>query len=320
MPTGHHYTETITEPTCTSMGYTTYTCEDCGASYIGDYTDKEMHNYTKSVTYPTCTELGYTTYTCTECGDSYKSDYKDKKAHNYDAVVTYPTCTTMGYTTYKNCNDSYVSDYIDKAAHSYEEIVTEPTCLNLGYSTFVCSACGDTYTSNYKEALGHKPTEWIIDVPATIENAGSKHIECERCGEILQTAEIAQLIDKDNSDEDGNAQVGNFSIILTDKDGKPVFDSEISIDVNDNVTIKLPEGRLLDFADRTTITAFFTDTQEPAENLRIFIYDTKNNAETVFTYRFFCSKSIVGHSHNLLYGLLHGVAVAINYCVGITGV
>lgn len=96
----------------------------------------------------------------------------------------------------------------------------------------------------------------------------------------MQTSEIAQLIDKDNSDEDGNAQVGNFSIILTDKDGKPVFDSEISIDVNDNVTIKLPEGRLLDFADRTTITAFFTDTQEPAENLRIFIYDTNNNAAT----------------------------------------
>lgn len=396
MPAGHHYTETITEPSCTAMGYTTYTCEDCGASYIGDYTDKEMHNYTKSVTYPTCTELGYTTYTCAECGDSYKSDYKDKKEHNYDAVITYPTCITMGYTTYtctncgdsyignytdmlehnynketveptctehgyavytcpdcgksyigdytdckehhyietviaptctemgysifkcddcgdeykgnytdkvphdyeknvtaptctsigyttytcKNCNDSYVSNYTDKAAHSYEETVTEPTCLELGFSTFVCSACGDTYKSNYIEALGHQPTEWIVDTEATIEHSGEKHIECERCGEILQTAEITQLIDKDNSDEDGNAQVGNFSIILTDKDGKPVFDSEISIDVNDNVTIKLPEGRLLDFADRTTITAFFTDTQEPAENLRIFIYDTNNNAAT----------------------------------------
>ena len=396
MPAGHHYTETITEPSCTAMGYTTYTCEDCGASYIGDYTDKEMHNYTKSVTYPTCTELGYTTYTCAECGDSYKSDYKDKKEHNYDAVITYPTCTSMGFSTFTcaDCGDSYVGNYTDmlehnynketveptctehgyavytcpdcgksyigdytdskehhyietviaptctemgysifkcddcgdeykgnytdkvphaykavvteptctsigftthtcpdcgasytdnytdKAAHSYEETVTEPTCLELGFSTFVCSVCGDTYKSNYREALGHQPTEWIVDTEATIEHSGEKHIECERCGEILQTSEIAQLIDKDNSDEDGNAQVGNFSIILTDKDGKPVFDSEISIDVNDNVTIKLPEGRLLDFADRTTITAFFTDTQEPAEDLRIFIYDTNNNATT----------------------------------------
>ena len=202
--------------------------------------------------------------------------------HDYEKNVTAPTCTSIGYTTYtcKNCNDSYVSNYTDKAAHSYEETVTEPTCLELGFSTFVCSACGDTYKSNYREALGHQPTEWIVDTEATIEHSGEKHIECERCGEILQTAEITQLIDKDNSDEDGNAQVGNFSIILTDKDGKPVFDSEISIDVNDSVTIKLPEGRLLDFANRTTITAFFTDTQEPAENLRIFIYDTNNNAAT----------------------------------------
>ena len=278
----HNYNKETVEPTCTEHGYAVYTCPDCGKSYIGDYTDCKEHHYIETVIAPTCTEMGYSIFKCDDCGDEYKGNYTDKVPHDYEKNVTAPTCTSIGYTTYtcKNCNDSYVSNYTDKAAHNYEETVTEPTCLELGFSTFVCSVCGDTYKSNYREALGHQPTEWIIDVPATIENAGSKHIECERCGEILQTAEIAQLIDKDNSDEDGNAQVGNFSIILTDKDGKPVFDSEISIDVNDNVTIKLPEGRLLDFADRTTITAFFTDTQEPAENLRIFIYDTKNNAAT----------------------------------------
>ena len=188
----------------------------------------------------------------------------------------------MGYTTYvcDDCGDSYKDDYVEKLPHNYARTVTEPTCLNLGYTTFVCADCHDTYKAEYKEALGHQPTEWIIDVPATIENAGSKHIACERCGEILQTVEIAQLIDKDNSDEDGNAQVGNFSIILTDKDGKPIFDSEISIDVNDNVTIKLPRGRLLDYADQTTITAFYTDTQAAKSDLQIFIYDENNNAAT----------------------------------------
>ena len=278
----HNYNKETVEPTCTEHGYAVYTCPDCGKSYIGDYTDCKEHHYIETVIAPTCTEMGYSIFKCDDCGDEYKGNYTDKVPHDYEKNVTAPTCTSIGYTTYtcKNCNDSYVSNYTDKAAHSYEETVTEPTCLELGFSTFVCSACGDTYKSNYREALGHQSTDWIIDVLATIENAGSKHIECERCGEILQTSEIAQLIDKDNSDEDGNAQVGNFSIILTDKDGKPVFDSEISIDVNDNVTIKLPEGRLLDFADRTTITAFFTDTQELAENLRIFIYDTNNNAAT----------------------------------------
>ncbi len=278
----HNYNKETVEPTCTEHGYAVYTCPDCGKSYIGDYTDSKEHHYIETVIAPTCTEMGYSIFKCDDCGDEYKGNYTDKLPHDYEKNITVPTCTSIGYTTYtcKNCNDRYVSDYTDKAAHSYEETVTKPTCLELGFSTFVCSACGDTYKSNYREALGHQPTDWIVDTEATIEHSGEKHIECERCGEILQTTEIAQLIDKDNSDEDGNAQVGNFSIILTNKDGKPVFDSEISIDVNDNVTIKLPEGRLLDFADCTTITAFFTDTQEPAENLRIFIYDPNNNAAT----------------------------------------
>lgn len=278
----HNYNKETVEPTCTEHGYAVYTCPDCGKSYIGDYTDSKEHHYIETVIAPTCTEMGYSIFKCDDCGDEYKGNYTDKVPHAYETVATEPTCTSIGFTTHTcpDCGASYTDNYTDKAAHSYEETVTEPTCLELGFSTFVCSACGDTYKSNYREALGHQPTEWVVDTEATIEHSGEKHIECERCGEILQTAEIAQLIDKDNSDEDGNAQVGNFSIILTDKDGKPVFDSEISIDVNDNVTIKLPEGRLLDFADRTTITAFFTDTQEPADDLRIFIYDTNNNAAT----------------------------------------
>lgn len=115
---------------------------------------------------------------------------------------------------------------------------------------------------------------------ATIEQAGQKHIECTVCGAVLQTVEIPQLVDTDHSDEDGDAEVGDYSIILTDESGKPVFDSEITIDKNDNVTIKLPEGRLLDYADRTTVTVFYTDTQAPKEGLQIFIYDSNSNAAT----------------------------------------
>ena len=32
---------TVTEPTCTAMGFTTYNCENCDHSYIGNYTDKD---------------------------------------------------------------------------------------------------------------------------------------------------------------------------------------------------------------------------------------------------------------------------------------
>ena len=212
--------------------------------FIGDYTDCEKHHYVETITEPTCTEMGYTTYTCESCGDTYTDNYTDKIPHDYETAVTKPTCTDIGYTTY------------------------------------TCKVCGENHRADYINALGHKPSEWIVDVPATIENAGSKHIECLTCGTTMQTAEIPQLVDTDHSDEDGDAEVGNYSIVLTDETGKPIFNSEISIDVDDNVTIKLPEGRLLDYEDRTTIIVFHTETQEPKENLQIFIYDKNNNAAT----------------------------------------
>lgn len=278
----HDYEAVVTEPTCTTMGFTTYTCRDCGDTYVSDYTEELPHNYGRTDIAPTCTELGYSIYTCIDCGTEYISGYKEVTEHNYAGVVTAPTCTEMGYTTYTctDCGDTYIGDYVDATGHDYESTMTEPTCTELRYTTYTCKTCGDTYRADEVSAKGHTPSDWIIDIPATIEGAGSKHIECTVCGEILETAEIPQLIDKDNSDEDGKSTVGDYSIILTDKDGKPVFDSEITIDVNDNINIKLPEGRLLDYEDRTTITVFHTENQTAASGLNIFIYDKNNNAAT----------------------------------------
>lgn len=280
--TEHNYDKKVIPPTCTEHGYTVYTCPDCGKEYIGDLTDCEKHTYKKTVVPPTCTEMGYTIYTCESCGDSYKTDYVDKAAHDYTKTVTAPTCTALGYTTYecKNCDYKYISDYTDKINHSYIADVTAPTCTASGYTVYTCENCGKTYTADYKDMTGHKPSEWIIDEPATIEHAGEKHIECLTCGEVLSRTAIPQLIEKDRTDEDGNSKVGDFSILVTNANGKPIFDSEISIDINDKVTIKLPNGRLLDYEDQTIITAINTDSQTPKAELQIFIYDENNNAAT----------------------------------------
>ena len=278
----HNYKAEITKPTCTEFGYTTYTCGDCGDSYVADYTDKTEHNYNKNVIPPTCTEHGYTVYTCPDCGKEYIGDLTDCEKHTYKKTVVPPTCTEMGYTIYtcESCDDTYKADYVDKAAHDYKKTVTEPTCTEIGFTTSVCEACGDTVKSDYKNALGHKPSEWIIDESATIEHAGEKHIECLTCGEVLSRAAISQLVEKDRTDEDGNSKVGDFSILVTNANGTPVFDSEISIDINDNVTIKLPGGRLLDYEDQTVITAMNTESQQPKSELQIFVYDENNNAAT----------------------------------------
>ena len=277
----HNYKAVITQPTCTEFGHTTYTCADCGDSYIADYTDKTEHNYDKKVIPPTCTEHGYTVYTCPDCGKEYIGDYTEHKNHRYTETVNAPTCTEMGYTIFTcDCGDSYKGNYTDKIDHSYIADTIEPTCTASGYTVYTCENCGRTYKSDYTDMLGHKPSDWIIDEVATIEHAGEKHIECLACGEVLSRAAIPQLVENDRTDEDGNSKVGDFSILVTDKDGKPIFDSEISIDVNDNVTIKLPSGRLLDYEDQTIITAINTDTQQPKSELQIFVYDENNNAAT----------------------------------------
>ena len=277
----HNYKAEITKPTCTEFGYTTYTCGDCGDSYVADYTDKTEHNYNKNVIPPTCTEHGYTIYTCPDCGKEYIGDYTEHKNHNYTKTVIAPTCTGMGYTIFTcDCGNTYKGDYTDKIAHSYIADVTAPTCTASGYTVYTCENCGKTYTADYKDMLGHKPSDWIIDELATIEHAGEKHIECLTCGEVLSRAAIPQLVEKDRTDEDGNSKVGDFSTLVTNSNGTPIFDSEISIDINDNVTIKLPSGRLLDYEDQTVITAMNTESQQPKSDLQIFVYDDNNNAAT----------------------------------------
>ena len=120
---GHVYDNgVVTAPTCTTKGYTTYTCLVCGETYVDHYVDVVGHSYDNGVVTekPTCIKFGVKTYTCTVCGDSYTESI-DKVAHVYTAVVTKPTCTTGGYTTHtcSACGDSYITDKVDPLNHNY---------------------------------------------------------------------------------------------------------------------------------------------------------------------------------------------------------
>ena len=118
--------------------------------------ETHVHNHIASVTAPTCTKDGYTTYTCA-CGDSYKADeVKATGVHEYTSVVTAPTCTVDGYTTYTcACGDTYKADEVKAEGHKHTGAVTAPTCTEDGYTTYTC-ACGDTYKADEVKAEGHK--------------------------------------------------------------------------------------------------------------------------------------------------------------------
>ena len=57
-----------------------------------------QHSYIPAVTSPTCSEKGYTTYTCSNCGHSYVTDYVDTIPHEFGewSVVTEPTVNSTG--------------------------------------------------------------------------------------------------------------------------------------------------------------------------------------------------------------------------------
>lgn len=80
---GHVQGEWIVEkePTCTQEGYRYALCTECEKKAFEETISKLSHNYTATVTAPTCTEKGFTTFTCS-CGDMYTSDFVDTISHS----------------------------------------------------------------------------------------------------------------------------------------------------------------------------------------------------------------------------------------------
>ena len=177
----HVYEATTVAATCTSKGYTTYTCSKCGDSYKEEI-PVLGHNYESVVTEPTCDKAGYTTYTCAGCGDSYAEEIP-ALGHDYKAVVTEPTCDKTGCTTYTcvNCGDSYVTDEVAALGHAYQTETVEATCVSDGGTVYTCTTCGHSYTVDKVAAFGHNYTTTTVD--ATCETAGSVTKTCATCGD-----------------------------------------------------------------------------------------------------------------------------------------
>ena len=141
------------------------------------------HNYTSVVVPATCTTEGYTEYTCTICGKKYTDNVKAALGHNYIETTTAATCTTAGkvVTTCSRC-DYKNETVIPAAGHKYTNVtVTKPaTCTEAGEKTGTCSVCGQTVTETIP-ATGHTWGEWVVVTPATKTSTGLKKRTCSTC-------------------------------------------------------------------------------------------------------------------------------------------
>lgn len=308
-PKGEHEFSVTTVPaTCTSPGYTLRECAVCGERHITDITAALPHNYVDKTTPATCEGGGKTIHICEGCGSSFVTDYTDPLGHSWDegTGVTGSTCTGEGLIEYRCVRCGYHRLEGDAAAghvpgeaatcttpqlctkcgavivnalgHDYQEEVTEPTCTEMGYTTYTCSRCGDTYKGDYTDAAGHKPGDWIIDQEPTTDSEGSKHKECEVCGETLETEEIEKIYNQATTDTHGEAVVGGYLVIVTDTDTKnPVANASVALHADHTLSVRLPSGRMLDYTDQTTITVLLTKDKSAVANMFIAVTDRQDN-------------------------------------------
>ena len=153
-----------------------------------------IHAYTQTVTNPTCTEQGYTTYTCS-CGTSYKDNYTDIIDHTWSEwTVTKEATDTENGTETRTCSMCSKTDTKDIAktehVHSYEKVqtVNPSLCGGMVYEEYKC-ACGREYTESYYASTKHEIAEWTITKDAGVE----VHTKAEEFGERTGICSICGL-------------------------------------------------------------------------------------------------------------------------------
>ena len=112
----------------------------------------------------------------------------------------------------------FLFDDVPQANHHYSSKVTNPTCTNQGYTTYTCSACGDSYNSDFVPA-SHTLGEWEIITPATTTTEGEKVKKCTACQEIVETQVIEKV-----------------------KEFKAKENSPVTIDETDMTIVGVPQG------------------------------------------------------------------------------
>ena len=117
-------------PTCTQTGLTEgRRCNACSVITVAQTTVPSTgHSHTATVTPPTCTAGGYTTYTC-HCGDSYVADYTNEAGHSWSewSVGMEPTATTEGQ-KFRTCGSCGETEFDTIPATGESENVYSGTC------------------------------------------------------------------------------------------------------------------------------------------------------------------------------------------------
>lgn len=151
---GHSYKEAVTKPTCTSLGYTSYTCLRCNYNYIGNYVSKTEHKFGGwTISKPaTCLKDGEIQRKCTGCDETEKQVLKATGHLEVIDKGKEATCTQSGLTEGKHCskcNEVFIKqEVIPAKGHVFTNYVSDnnATTTTDGTKTAKCNHCNETNT------------------------------------------------------------------------------------------------------------------------------------------------------------------------------
>ena len=293
--------------TCT----TPQLCTKCGAVIVNAL----GHDYQEEVTEPTCTEMGYTTYTCSRCGDTYKGDYTDAAGHKPgDWIIDQESTTDSEGSKRKECevcgetleteeiekiyNQATTDTHGEAVVGGYLVIVTDTDTKNPVANAFVALHADHTlsvrlpsgrlldYTDQTTiTVLLTKDKSAVEDMFIAVTDRQDNY--CEDSTDANGQITVPDTTGKTN--EDGNATVGwededgdrwTITVKMEDHEtGRPIEDAEVSIGKGGNITVTLPDGTDMDEDNRITVTV--TDQKrEPQEGLTVIIKGDLGQKET----------------------------------------
>ena len=185
--------EITVEPTCTTMGMTTYTSEaftnEAFSAQTLTLTDIPAleHDWHKTVY---SWNENHTQVTATHVCKRNEEHVETETADATSAVAEEATCTGMGKTTYTSgafTNAAFKAQTLtltDIPALDHDLIThtaKEPTCTEVGWDAYeTCSRCDHT-TYAEKPALGHDPISHDAKEPTCTEVGWDAYETCGRC-------------------------------------------------------------------------------------------------------------------------------------------
>ena len=286
-------------------------CTKCGAVMENALS----HDYAEEVTAPTCTEMGYTTYTCSRCGDTYKGDYTEAAGHKPgDWIIDKEPTTDSEGSRHKECTvcgETLETEEIEKI---YNQATTDSKgeAVVGGYLVIVTDTDSKDPVANTTVTL-HKDDSLSIRLPSgrlldyddhttitvlltkdksavagmfiavTDKHDNYSEGSTDRAGQLTVPGTTG------TTGEDGNATAGwededgdrwTLTVKVEDYEtGRPIGDAEVSIGKGGNITVILPDDVDMDEDNRITVTV--TDNErQPQEGMTVIVKGDLGQRET----------------------------------------